>query len=338
MYYWAMKWHVQAGLLSVTTRGQPRHCDRSRRSQRRRLARRCGGGLGVPDTWGAAEQWRRDPSAPRATCATQAIPRLLVADINLDGKPDVIVANPMIALIGVLLPIHGTFQPVVTYASGGYFADSVAVADINGDGKPDVVVSNCGGNTVNGCGVDFPGAVGVLLGNGDGTFKPAVTDYSGGTWLWSLAVADLNGDGRPDVVTSHYSPNIGVSGSVGVLLNNAPFCATPPVITLSATPTSLWPPNGRMMPVTVSGTITDSGCTVISAAYAVKDEYGEVQPSGPVTLGTGGAYSFTVLLQASRLRSDSDGRLYTITVSATNNAGKTGSQAGPVDVFYDQGH
>jgi len=93
-----------------------------------------------------------------------------------------------------------------------------------------------------------------------------------------------------------------------------------------------------MMPVSVSGTITDTGCTVTSAAYAVKDEYGEVQPSGPVTLGAGGAYSLTVLLQASRLGSDSDGRLYTITVSASNNAGKTGSQAGPVIVPHDQGH
>ena len=42
------------------------------------------------------------------------------------------------------------------------------------------------------------------------------------------------------------------------------------------------------MPVTASGTITDTGCTIKTAAYAVKDEYGEVQPSGPVTLGVDG--------------------------------------------------
>jgi hypothetical protein len=93
-----------------------------------------------------------------------------------------------------------------------------------------------------------------------------------------------------------------------------------------------------MEPVTVSGTITDPGCTITSAAYAVADEYGEIQPSGAVTLGAGGAYSFTVLLQASRLGTDLDGRLYTITVSASNKAGKTGSQAGPVIVPHDRGH
>jgi hypothetical protein len=93
-----------------------------------------------------------------------------------------------------------------------------------------------------------------------------------------------------------------------------------------------------MIPVTVSGTITDTGCTITSTAYAVTDEYGEVQPSGPVTLGSGGAYSFTVLLQASRLGTDLDGRLYTVTVSASNSAGKKGLQAGSVVVPHDQGH
>jgi hypothetical protein len=93
-----------------------------------------------------------------------------------------------------------------------------------------------------------------------------------------------------------------------------------------------------MVPVTVSGTITDTGCKVTTAAYAVIDEYGQVQPSGTVTLGPGGSYSFAVLLQASRRGTDLDGRLYTITVSASNNGGKTGSQAGSVIVPHDQGH
>ena len=64
------------------------------------------------------------------------------------------------------------FSPVVTYDSGGLDAGMVAVADLNGDGKPDLVVINCGQicfNTQNG------GSVGVMLGNGDGTFQPAVT-------------------------------------------------------------------------------------------------------------------------------------------------------------------
>jgi hypothetical protein len=84
--------------------------------------------------------------------------------------------------------------------------------------------------------------------------------------------------------------------------------------------------------------ISDTSCAVKTAGYAVNDEYGELQPTGSVTLGPGGAYSFTVLLRASRLGTDLNGRLYTITVTASNNAGKTASQTGYVIVPHDQGH
>jgi hypothetical protein len=95
-----------------------------------------------------------------------------------------------------------------------------------------------------------------------------------------------------------------------------------------------------MLPVTISGTITNTGtgCTVTSAAYAVTDEYGLVQPSGSIIVGADGGYSLIVPLQASRLGPDLDGRLYTVSVSATNNAGKTGVQAFTVIVPHDQGH
>jgi hypothetical protein len=122
-----------------------------------------------------------------------------------------------------------------------------------------------------------------------------------------------------------------------VLLNNTAD-TTPPVITLSVTPKVLWPPSGKMVPVTVSGTITDTGSGVNrnSAAFAVKDEYGEVQPAGAIALGAGGSYSFTVLLQASRLGSDLDGRRYTVTVRAKDNAGNRGSKTSAVTVPHDQ--
>jgi hypothetical protein len=94
-----------------------------------------------------------------------------------------------------------------------------------------------------------------------------------------------------------------------------------------------------MVPVTVSGTITDTGSGVNAgtAAYAVSDEYGKVQPQGAIGLGPGGAYSFTVLLQASRLGMDTDGRRYEVTVRATDNAGNGGSKTGVVNVPHDQG-
>ena len=115
---------------------------------------------------------------------------------------------------------------------------------------------------------------------------------SGGLTATSVVVADVNGDSRPDLIATNF-----FSDDVGVLLNNGPFSdTTPPVITLSAAPTVLWPPNGRVVPVTISGTITDtgSGVNLGSAVYSVTDEYGEVQPKGAIILGPEGNYGACV--------------------------------------------
>ena len=59
--------------------------------------------------------------------------------------------------------------------TGGLTALSVAVADVNGDNKPDVVVANwCTDNTC------VASSVGVLLGNGDGTFQTAAKTFDSG--------------------------------------------------------------------------------------------------------------------------------------------------------------
>jgi len=138
-----------------------------------------------------------------------------VADVNGDGKPDIVVVNNS-GTVGVLLGNgDGTFQPVVTYNPGGGYTNSVAVADVNGDGKPDIVVANCtssGGDCWND---RSDGTVGVLLGNGDGTFQTAVSYDPGGWRTLAVAVADVNGDGKPDIVVA----NLG-SNNVGVLLGN----------------------------------------------------------------------------------------------------------------------
>ena len=91
---------------------------------------------------------------------------------------------------------------------------------------------------------------------------------------------------------------------------------TPPTITATADKTILWPPNGKMVPVTVTGKITDPDSIVSTATFRVVDEYGTVQPSGSIKLNADGTYTFTVLLQASRLGTDLDGRQYTIFIDA----------------------
>ena len=63
--------------------------------------------------------------------------------------------------------------------------------------------------------------------------------------------------------------------------------------------------------------------------YTLQDEYRLIQTSAPqpVTLGAGGAYSFTVMLQASRRGSDKNGRTYTFIVTATDGVNLTTSVA-----------
>ncbi len=146
-----------------------------------------------------------------------------VADVNGDGKPDLLVSNECASgncangSVSVLLGNgDGTFQTAVSYGSGGEDALSVAVADVNGDGKPDLLVSNlCASNS--NC---LNGSVSVLLGNGDGTFQTAVSYGSGGQDAWSVAVADVNGDGKPDLLVSNECASNCTNGSVSVLLGN----------------------------------------------------------------------------------------------------------------------
>lgn len=92
------------------------------------------------------------------------------------------------------------------------------------------------------------------------------------------------------------------------------------VISVVATPTSLWPPNGRLVPVVVSGVIAEDDGVDLGATFQVNDEYGLVQPSGPVTLSENPdgtfSYAFTTLLKARRRGQDRDGRQYEIEVSA----------------------
>jgi hypothetical protein len=86
----------------------------------------------------------------------------------------------------------------------------VAVGDFNNDGIPDLAVADEGLNPV--------GGVSILLGNGNGTFQPAV-NYAGGAQLVSVAVGDFNGDGLLDLAVVE-GAQTGGSPGVSVLLGN----------------------------------------------------------------------------------------------------------------------
>jgi hypothetical protein len=142
-----------------------------------------------------------------------------IADLNGDQHPDLLVVNSDDGVVSVFIGHgDGKFDAPVTYSSGGAFPNSVAAGDVNGDGVPDILVTNCAETGASGC-VAPGGSVGVLLGNGNGTFQAAVTYGTGGLGPWFVAVGDLNGDNKPDLVVANRGDTTTL-GSVGVLLGN----------------------------------------------------------------------------------------------------------------------
>jgi hypothetical protein len=138
-----------------------------------------------------------------------------VGDFNRDGIPDLVVANAYqvggTGTVSILLGNgDGTFRAGGEFNAGGNETTTVAVGDFNGDGKPDLVVANYAGG-------GGPANVGVMLGNGDGTFMPAVI-YAAGTEPDFVAVGDFNGDGNLDfAAASAFSPP-GSPGTVSIFL------------------------------------------------------------------------------------------------------------------------
>jgi len=152
-----------------------------------------------------------------------------IADVNGDGKPDLIAVNqcpndacqnPEGSVAVLLGNGEGTFQAAKLYDAGGQSSLWVAVADVNGDGKPDVIVANqCADESCTG------GSLSVLLGNGNGTFQAAVAYSPGGLRTSSVAVADLAGNGKLDLVATNACADLNscenfLGGSVSVLLGN----------------------------------------------------------------------------------------------------------------------
>jgi hypothetical protein len=112
----------------------------------------------------------------------------------------------------------------------------------------------------------------------------------------------------------------------------------PPKMSMRVTPTVLWPPDGNMVPVIVSGKVIAPGSGLITSSleYAVSDEYHVVQPSGHFTVDGEGNYRFSLLLRASREGNDLDGRRYTIRISARDNAGNRAAKWASLVVPHDR--
>jgi hypothetical protein len=141
-----------------------------------------------------------------------------VADIDGDGKPDVIMADYSSGNISIYLNTStngalstNSFAAPVTIGVGSE-VDQVAVGDLDGDGKLDLVVADQSGVAHVLRNTSTPGAV---------SFAPAFSLLAGSDCR-SVAVRDLDGDGRPDIIIASVGnsmvsvyPNLSSPGSFG---------------------------------------------------------------------------------------------------------------------------
>jgi Ca2+-binding RTX toxin-like protein len=130
-----------------------------------------------------------------------------IGDLNGDTRPDLVTANAFSDNVSVLLGDGaGGFAAATTVGlNGGDVPISVAIGDLNGDARPDLVTANYRSKSVS-----------VLLGDGAGGFAAATNvGLNGGEEPASVAIGDLNGDTRPDLVTANFA-----SDNVSVLLGD----------------------------------------------------------------------------------------------------------------------
>ena len=123
-----------------------------------------------------------------------------VADLNGDGKPEIIVSHANLPFAVSILKNKCTpgvllFDTAITFTSGGYPRD-VSIGDIDGDGKPDIVVINSFNNYSISV---FRNTSNIIT--GVISFAPKV-DYTIGWQGNGITIGDLDGDGKPDITVS----------------------------------------------------------------------------------------------------------------------------------------
>jgi hypothetical protein len=248
------------------------------------------------------------------------------ADLNADGRPDLVTANngnggvngtsvlTNTTPAGAATP---TFSGPTPFAAGTE-PTAVAAADFNGDGRLDLATSNS---------EDAAGITVLVNTTTAGAAAPSFTGptpFAAGDRPWSLAAPDVNRDGRPDLVTA----NAGSDGPAGVsvLLNTtAPGAGSPSFANAASFSTGAFPlavtatdlDGDRKLDLVTANNGSNGNSVLVNTTPA-----GATTPSfaGPIAFPAGnGPYSVT----AADLNSDGKPDLVTANSNTTGSSGNT---------------
>lgn len=233
---------------------------------------------------GANRVWPKEPDTNVELTASGS--EIVIADVNLDGRQDVVFADHDSYAVNVLLGDgSGKFataanSPFIAREGKQPHTHGLAVADINGDGKPDLVTAN-----------NSDGDLSLMIGDGKGNFvRAAKSPFACGKSPYPIAAADINGDGFADVLVPNAVHGDHSAKTLTIFLGSKQGDLVPALGSPLATDATLWYAatgdlNGDRSPDVVATHIEGgSGATIL-----LNTGRGKLSPApgSPLALGHG---------------------------------------------------
>jgi len=287
-------------------------------------------GSDVADDRGASAKEIDAPANASSLVDTEELPHGLEFTYWMKVKFGAALSQPSLPTITVtavnLAPTASADGPYVldpatmpAVLQGNVFANDTDVDGVFSGGVLDK--SKWAAILVNAAGAPVSAPAGLTF-NSNGTFS-YTTSRGSITFYYKIDPGKWT-DGVTDI-----SPDSNVASVTISIVDRVP----PTITNLTVNPTTIWSPNGKAVPVTISGTATDTGGSGVgSIVIDVEDEYNaaENRVNNPhdvdyeIAVQGDGPFSTTISLVASRTGNDKDGRKYTIYVGAKDKSGNIG--------------
>ncbi len=234
--------------------------------------------------------------------------------------------------------VKAELGPDVVYSCvSNVAAGLVTTADLNPETTAPMTTLSASPAAPNGANGWYVTNATVTLSATDACSGVARTEYSldnGANWQPYTGTITIDQEGTTTVLfrSVDRAGNIETAGSQTFMVDK-----TDPTVQISADPSTIWPPNGRMTPVTISGVGADAISGLSRVSYVVTDEYGMPFSIGTRALsGNSANWADTLLVEARRNGGDADGRLYTVVATITDVAGRTSTATVTITVLHDR--